>query len=79
MDIIEQFWVSFLLSRNFQVKAHMTQNNLRMLYGDDMFLSTILLKTSGVVNGYNRTLSCLFCNKIAIFMQFSAPMEALMA
>ena len=43
-----------------------------------MFLSTILLKLSGVVNGHYWTLSCLFCNKVAIFMQFSAPMEAYM-
>ena len=41
-----------------------------------MFLSTILLKLSGAVNGHYLTLSCLFCNKVAIFMQFSAPMEA---
>ena len=26
-------------------------NNTRMLYGDDMFLPTILLKLSGAVNG----------------------------
>ena len=50
-----------------------------MLYGDDMFLSTILLKLSGAVNGHYWTLVCLFCNKVAIFMQFSAPMEAHMA
>ena len=58
MDIIEHFLVSFLLSRSFQVihnvpmEAHMTQNNTRMLYRDDMFLSTILLKLSGAVNGH---------------------------
>ena len=85
MDIIEHFWVSRLLSRNFQVshnvpkEAHMTQNNTRMLYGDDIFLSTILLKLSGAVNGHFWTLSCLFCNKVAIFMQIGAPMEAHMA
>ena len=50
-----------------------------MLYGDDMFLSTILLELSGAVNGHYQTLSCLFSNKVAIFMQFSAPMEAYMA
>ena len=55
MDIIEHFWVSFLFSSSFQVfhnipmEAHM--NNTRMLYGDDMFASTILLKVSGAVNG----------------------------
>ena len=26
--------------------------NTRMLYGDDMFLSTLLLKLSGAVNGH---------------------------
>ena len=58
MDIIEHFGVSLLLSRNFQViqnvpiEAHMTKNNTRMLYGDDMFLSTILLELSGAVNGH---------------------------
>ena len=58
MDIIEHFWVSLLLSRNFQViqnvpmEAHMTLNKTRMLYGDDMFLSTILLELSGAVNGH---------------------------
>ena len=58
MDIIEHFWVLLLLSSNFQVihnvpmEAYMTQNNTRMLYGDDMFLSTILLKLSGTVNGH---------------------------
>ena len=57
----------------------MTQNNTRMLYGEDMFLSTILLKLSGAVNGYFWTLSCLFCNKVAVFMQFSDTMEAHMA
>ena len=41
-----------------------------------MFLSTILLKLSGAVNGHYRTLSCLFRNKVAFFMQFSAPMDA---
>ena len=44
-----------------------------------MFLSTILLKLSGAVNGHYRTLSCLFCNKLAVFMQVSASMEAHMA
>ena len=44
----------------------------RMLYGDAMFLSTILLKLSGAVNGHYWTLLCLVCNKVAIFMQFSA-------
>ena len=39
-----------------------------------MFLSTILLKLSGAVNGHYWTLVCLFCNKVAIFMQFSASM-----
>ena len=59
MDTIEHFWVSLLLSRNFQViqnvpmEAHMTQNNTRMLYGDDMFSSTILLELSGVENGHH--------------------------
>ena len=58
MDIIEYFWVSLLLRSNFQVihnvpmEAHMTENNTRMLYRDDMFLSTILLKLSGAVNGH---------------------------
>ena len=58
MDIIEHFLVSLLLSSNFQVihnvpmEAHMTLNNTRMLYGDDMFLSTILLRVSGAVNGH---------------------------
>ena len=58
MDIIEHFWVSLLLSSNFQViqnvpmEAHMTQNNKRMLYGDGMFLTTILLEFSGAVNGH---------------------------
>ena len=47
-----------------------------MPYGDDMFLSTILLKLSGAVNGHYSTLSCIFFNKVAIFMQFRAPMEA---
>ena len=46
-----------------------------MLYGNDMFLSTILLKLSGDVNGHYWTLSCLFCNKVAVFVQISAPME----
>ena len=36
----------------FPMEAHMTQNNTIMLYGDDMFLSTILLKLSGAVNGH---------------------------
>ena len=45
-----------------------------------MFLSAILLKLSGAVNGHYRTLSCLFCNKVAFFLsKFSAPMEAHMA
>ena len=45
-----------------------------------MFLSTLLLKLSGAaVNGRFWTLLCLFCNEVAIFMQFSAPMEAHMA
>ena len=39
-----------------------------------MFLSTKLLEQSGAVNGHY-----LFSNKVAIFMQFSAPMEAHMA
>ena len=58
MDIIKHFWASLLLSRKFQViqsvpmEAHMTQINTRMLYGDDMFLSTILLELSGAVNGH---------------------------
>ena len=58
MDIIEHFWVSLLLSKNFQViqnvpmEALMTQNNTRMPYGVDMFLSTILLELSGAVNGH---------------------------
>ena len=30
----------------------MTLNNTRMLYGDDMFLSTISLELSGAVNGH---------------------------
>ena len=30
----------------------MTENNTRMFYGDDMFLSTILLKLSDAVNGH---------------------------
>ena len=34
------------------MEAHMTQNNARMLYGDDMFLSTILLELTGAVNGH---------------------------
>ena len=82
MDIIEHVLVSLLLSRNFQViqngtmEAHMTLNKTRILYGDDMFLTTILLKLSVAVNGHYWTLSCLLCNKVAIFMQFSAPMEA---
>ena len=33
-----------------------------MLYGDDMFLSTILLKLSGAVNGHYWTLSRWFSN-----------------
>ena len=41
-----------------------------------MFLSTILLKLSGAVNEHYLILLCLFCNKVAIFMQCSAPMEA---
>ena len=41
-----------------------------------MVLSTILLKLSGAVNGHYYILSCLFCNKVAILMQCSAPMEA---
>ena len=36
-------------------------------------------KLSGAVNGHYGTLSCLFCNKVAIFMQFSDRMEAHMA
>ena len=58
MDIIEHFWVLLLLSRNFQViqnvpmEAHMAQNNTRMLYVDDKFLSTILLELSRAVNGH---------------------------
>ena len=38
----------------------MTFNNTKMLYGDYKFLSTILLKLSGAVNGRYLTLSCLF-------------------
>ena len=38
-------------------------------------MSTILLKLSVAVNGHYCTLSCLLCNKVAIFMQFSAPMK----
>ena len=53
--------------------------NTRMLYGDDMFLSTILLKLSGAVNGHYLTLSHLFCNKVAFFMEFSCHMEVYMA
>ena len=60
MEMIEHFGVSLLLSKNFQViqnvsmEAHLTLNNTRMLYGDDMFLSTILLlKLSDAVNGHN--------------------------
>ena len=55
MDIIEHFWCSLLLSRNFQVinnvsmEAHMAQNSTRMVYGDDMFLYSVLLKFSGAV------------------------------
>ena len=85
MDIIEHFWVSLLLSNSFRVvhnvpmEAHMTYINTRMLYGDEVLLSTILLKLSGAVNGHYCTLSCLFCNKEAIFMQCGAPMEAHMA
>ena len=85
MNIIEHFWISFLLSINFQVihnvamEVHMALNNTQMLYGDDMFLSTILFELSDAVNGHYLTLSCLFCNKEAIFMQCSAPMEAHMA
>ena len=30
----------------------MTLNNTRVLYGDDMFLSTILLELSDAVNGH---------------------------
>ena len=58
MDIIEHFWVSLLLSRNFQVihnvpmEGHMRLKYTIMLYGDDMFLSTILLKLSGALNGH---------------------------
>ena len=80
MDIIGHFWVSlFYKKRNFQVihnvamEANMTQNNTRMLFGADMFLSTI---SFGDVNGHYRKLSCLFCNKVAILMQFDAHMEA---
>ena len=43
------------------------------------FLSTELLKLSGAVNGHYGTQSSLFCNKVATFMQSSAPMEAHMA
>ena len=58
MNIIEHFWVSLLLSKNFQVicnvpmEAHMTCCNTRMLYEADMFLSTIQLELSGAVNGH---------------------------
>ena len=38
------------------------------------FLSTILLKLSDAVNGHYWTLSCLFCNQVAIFKQFSATL-----
>ena len=85
MDIIEHLWVSLLLSRNFQViqnvlmEAHMTYNNTRMLYEDDLFLYTLLLELFGAVNGHYWTLSCLFSKKVAIFMKFSAPLEAHMA
>ena len=41
-----------------------------------MFLSTTLLNLSVAVNGHYWTLSCILCNKVAIFMLFSAPMEA---
>ena len=44
-----------------------------------MFLSITLLKRSGAVNGHFWTLSCLFCNKVAIFVQWNAHMKARMA
>ena len=62
MNIIKKNWVSLLLSRNFQVihnvpmEAHTTKKIARMLYGDDMFLTTILLELSGAVNGQYCTL-----------------------
>ena len=58
MDIIEHFWVSLLLSRNFQViqnvpmEAHMTLNNTRILYGDGMFCPQYYFELSGAVNGH---------------------------
>ena len=50
-----------------------------MLYGDDVYLSTILLKLSDAVNGHYWIPSCLFSNNVAIFMQLSFRMEAHMA
>ena len=50
-----------------------------MLFGDERLLSTIFLKLFDAVNGHYGTLSCVVCYKIAIFMQFSDPMEAHMA
>ena len=58
---------------SYDIKQH------KNAFGDDTFLSTILLKLSGAVNGHYCTLSCLFCNKVATYMQCSAPMEAHMA
>ena len=58
MDFIEQLWVSLLLRGDFQVihivpmEAHMVSNNTRKFIGEVMFLSTILLKLSGAVNGH---------------------------
>ena len=58
MDIIESFGFPRLFSRNFQdihdvpMEAHMTINNTIMLYGDNMFLSTMLLELPGTVNGH---------------------------
>ena len=34
------------------MEAHMTLFKTRMLYGDDMFLSTILSELSDAVNGH---------------------------
>ena len=39
----------------------------------------MLLKLSVAVNGHYWAQLCLLCNKVAIFMQFSAPLEAHMA
>ena len=56
--IIKHFWVLFYYVGNFKVinnvpmEAHMTLNNTSMLYGDDTFLSSIIWKLSGAVNGH---------------------------